>query len=71
VLGSPKSAVVIVEIISLDKENISEDANSEGMISVNKARLYDLVSFGEPVNGVAQHTFDEPVVQIFTFIYGS
>jgi len=62
---------VTVEVLSPDKENLSEDLNEQNEILVDEARLYHLVSFDEPVEGELILTFNQPGLQTFTFTFGS
>lgn len=67
--GQP--GTVTVEVLSPDKENLSEDLNEQNEILVDEARLYHLVSFDEAVEGELILTFNQPGLQTFTFTFGS
>lgn len=71
VLDSAQSATVSVQLLSPDKDNLSEDIDANGTITVDSARLYHLLSLDEAVEGTLVITFNDPGMQAFAFTFGS
>jgi hypothetical protein len=71
VLDSQESASVSVEVLSPAKENLSDDIGQDGLVQVDEARLYHLVSFDEIQQGELVLTFNAPGIKAFAFTFGS
>ncbi len=60
-----------MQLLSPDKDNLSEDIDANGTITVDSARLYHLLSLDEAVEGTLVITFNDPGMQAFAFTFGS
>ena len=70
-LNSEEAASVTVEVLSPDKENLSEDLDENDVVQIDKARLFHLVSFNEAIQGNLLLTFNDPGIKAFAFTFGS
>lgn len=71
VLDSQETASIAIEVLSPAKENLSEEIDQDGLIQVDEARLYHLVSFDEIQQGTLLLTFNTPSIRAFAFTFGS
>ena len=71
VLDSEEAASVTVEVLSPDKENLSQDLDQNDAVHIDEARLYHLVSLDEAVQGTLLLTFNDPGIKAFAFTFGS
>lgn len=70
-MDSDQAGMVRVELISPDAENQSPDLDAAGMIMVDEARLYHLVSLDQAQDGEVVLTFEDAGIEAFAFTFGS
>ncbi len=70
VMTSAKPAPVTLKLLGPAQPNQSEDVDTSGQITVDASRLYHLVHFDKPQEGLLELTFTQPGVQAYAFTFG-
>jgi cytochrome c biogenesis protein CcdA/thiol-disulfide isomerase/thioredoxin len=70
VMTSDQPAIVTIARLAPNLPNTSEDVDGQGHIAVSASRLYHLVHFDTPTEGMVTLSFDTPGVRAFSFTFG-